>query len=100
MYPTKHCSRRNMETIRDIMEQASMLSELVADAILKKTAPVKDDISERQAMSAYGSKWLKRMKEDGLAKSHRIGGRVLYSRHQLDCLRVAERKIARLLIKK
>lgn len=89
-----------METIRDIMEQASMFSELVADAILKKTAPIKDDMSERQAMSAYGSKWLRRMREDGLATPHRIGGKVLYSRHQLDCLRAAERKVAQLLIRK
>lgn len=77
-----------------------MFSELVADAILKKTAPVKDDMSERQAMSAYGSKWLRRMREDGLAVPHRIGGKVLYSRHQLDCLRAAERKVAQLLIRK
>jgi hypothetical protein len=36
------------------------------------------------------------MKRYGLAKSNRVGGRILYSRHQLNCLREAEREHARI----
>ena len=87
-----------MQTIRDLMEQAETFSNLIADAILKKTAPVKDDISEREAKQAYGTRWIIAMKEKGLADVHRIGGKWIYSRHQLDCLRAAERRHAELLL--
>lgn len=79
------------------MEQAQFFSEIVADAIIKKTAPVKDDLSERQAREAYGSRWLSRVSKSGLAECHRIGGKVVYSRHQLDCIRLAERQQASIL---
>lgn len=88
-----------METIRSLMEDAMTFSNLVADAILKRTAPVKDDMSEREAKAAYGTRWLRQMREAGLADAHRIGGRMIYSRHQLDCLRAAERQHTKLLIK-
>ena len=81
------------------MEQAETFSNLIADAILKRTSPVKDDMSEREAKAAYGTRWLRRVKEEGLAESHRIGGKVIYSRHQLDCIRAAERQHARLIIR-
>lgn len=76
------------------------MSELIADAIIKRTSPVQDDISERQAETTYGTRWLRKMKQEGLAKYSRIGGRVIYSRHQLDCLRAAEREQARIVSKK
>ena len=85
-------------TVHDLMEQAETISNLVADAILKRTSPVKDDMSEREARRAYGTRWLKAMREKGLADAHRIGGRWIYSRHQLDCLRAAEREHARLIM--
>lgn len=88
-----------METIRSLMEQAETFSNLVADAILKRTSPVKDDMSEREAKAAYGTRWLRQKREEGLADAHRIGGRMIYSRHQLDCLRAAERQHAKLLLK-
>ncbi len=88
-----------METVRSLMEDAMTFSNLVADAILKRTAPVKDDMSEREAKAAYGTRWLRQMREAGLADAHRIGGRMIYSRHQLDCLRAAERQHAKLLLK-
>ncbi len=88
-----------METVRDLMEQAETFSNLIADAILKKTAPVKDDLSERKAQAAYGAKWLRKMRDAGLADPHRIGGKLVYSRHQLDCLRAAERQHAKMIFK-
>jgi len=80
------------------MEQAETFSELVADAIIKKTVPIKDDMSERQAAAAFGTRWLRKMKEQGLANPHYVGNKIVYSRHQLDCLRAAERQQARLLL--
>ena len=50
-------------TVRDLMEQAETFSNLVADAILKRTSPVRDDLSEREAKQAYGTRWLLAMKE-------------------------------------
>ena len=55
--------------------------------------------SENQARQLYGDKWLRRMKKEGLAVCHKIGGRNLFSRHQLDCLREAEREHAKLVFK-
>ena len=40
------------------------------------------------------------MKSLGLAKYAKIGGRNVYSRHQLDCLRQAERENAKLIFRK
>ena len=58
------------------------------------------DITERQAKEAYGDKWLRKMKGLGLAKYTKIGGRNIYSRHQLNCLREAERENTRLVFRK
>ena len=88
-----------MDTVKDMMLQLERISGLVADAIIRKTRPFEDDISENQAMKEYGERWLRRMKKDGLAKFNRIGNRNVYSRHQLNCLREAEREHARLVFK-
>ena len=89
-----------MESVRNIMNELELCSNLIADAIIRKTAPHEDDISERQAKEAYGDKWLRKMKRLGLARFTKIGGRNIYSRHQLDCLRQAERENAKLIFKK
>lgn len=89
-----------MDSLLNITETMMSMSELIADAIIKRTSPVQDDISERQAETTYGTRWLRKMKQEGLAKYSRIGGRVIYSRHQLDCLRAAEREQARIVSKK
>jgi len=88
-----------MKTVRDLMEQAEFFSDLVADAILKKTAPVRDDLSQREAEAAYGTRWLRKMRQEGLATWRLVGRRVVYSRHQLDCLRAAERQHSELILK-
>ena len=82
------------------MNELELCSNLIADAIIRKTAPHEDYISERQAKEAYGDKWLRKMKRLGLARFTKIGGRNIYSRHQLDCLRQAERENAKLIFKK
>lgn len=80
-------------------EENVAMSELIADAIIKRTQPMKDDMSERQAEKAYGTRWLRAMTQRGLAEWHRVGGRKVFSRHQLDCLRQAERRHASLVLK-
>jgi hypothetical protein len=39
------------------------------------------------------------MRDAGLAEFARIGNKKVYSRHQLDCLKAAEREQARLIMK-
>jgi len=89
-----------MESVKQIMNELEQCSDLIAEAIIKKTQPYEDDISENQARKAYGAKWLRKMKAEGLAKHARVGSRTIYSRHQLDCLRAAEREQARLIFKR
>ncbi len=89
-----------MESVRDIMTELETCSNLIADAIIRKTAPYEDDISESQARELYGDKWIRRMKKFGLAKYSKIGRRNVYSRHQLDCLRQAEREQAKIYFNK
>lgn len=88
-----------MLTVQEIMRELETCSTLIAEAIIRKVMPCQDDISENQARKAYGDKWLRHYKELGLADGHPVGGRVLYSRHHLDCLRAAEREHAKLIFK-
>ena len=88
---------RDMESVRDIMTELETCSNLIADAIIRKTIPFNDDISESQARELYGDKWLRRMKRCGLAEYNRVGNRNIFSRHQLNCLRQAEREHAKLV---
>ena len=88
-----------MESVKTIMNELEQCSNLIADAIIRRTVPCEDDISENQARQVYGDKWLRRMKKEGLAVCHRIGGRNIFSRHQLNCLREAEREHAKLVFK-
>ena len=48
-----------MESVRDIMQELESCSNLIAEAIIRKTNPYSDDISENQARKAYGIKWLR-----------------------------------------
>lgn len=83
-----------MESVRSIMEDVEVFSTLVADAILKRTAPVKDELSTREARAAYGTRWLREVTEAGLVQAYTDGNRKVFSRHQLDCLRAAQRQHA------
>lgn len=89
-----------MNSIEHIAANFEQVSILIADAIIARTNPVKDDMSENEAQEAYGTRWLNTMRDKGLATFSRIGNKKIYSRHQLDCLRAAEREQARLVFKK
>ncbi len=82
------------------MTDLERVSNLIADAIIRRTNPCEDDITESAARKLYGDRWLRQMKKCGLAKWSRVGSRNIYSRHQLDCLRDAEREEAKLIFKR
>lgn len=88
-----------METTKELSRELETLTDLIADAIIRKTNPLQDDLSERQARDSYGARWLNRQVKLGCATSRRVGNRKVYSRHQLNCLRAAERQCASLIIK-
>ncbi len=88
-----------MNSISVLAKQYAELSEMIADAILRRTSPVSDELSEAEAKKAYGTRWLNRMRDEGLATFHRKGNRKMFSRHQLDCLQAAERENARIILK-
>lgn len=88
-----------MSSIELLAQNYEQVSELIAGAIVRRVKPVDDELSEREAQKAYGTRWLNRMRDAGLAKFTRIGNKKIYSRLQLDCLKAAEREQAKLIIK-
>lgn len=87
-----------MDNFRQLMEQ----SELIADAIIKRMSPVSDDLSTNEAEKLYGQQWLRQAVESGKVRGMRMGAgrnsKVIYSRHELDCLRYSQRQKARLIL--
>ena len=80
-----------MEIREETIQVLNECLDLVTAAILKKTAPCKDDISEHQAGLRYDRKWLRHRRKQGYIKAHRIGNRILYSVFEIECQRLAEK---------
>ena len=80
-----------MEIHEETLEVFRRCAGLVADAIIKKTCPYQDDISEHQANERYGKDWLRFHRKNKNIKYHVVGRRYLYSVHELNCLQAAER---------
>lgn len=74
-----------MEAHEITLGALELCSDLIADAIVKKTCPRKDGISELEAKRRYGAKWLRENNRRGIIKPFRMGGRIVYSVHELDC---------------
>lgn len=74
-----------MEIHEITLRAIDVCTELVADAIIKRTHPMRDDISEREARKRYGTRWLRIQKQKGILHPAYVGRRVVYSRHELDC---------------
>lgn len=68
-------------------------TDIIAAAIIRQTCPVKDELSERQAQKMFGARWLQARKSDGSADYHCSAGKNIYSKHQLLCLKEAERSV-------
>ncbi len=88
-----------MSSIESLTRSYEELSTLIADAILRRTSPVSDELSENEAQRLYGARWLNRMRDSGLAEFRRSGNKKIYSRHRLDCLKAGEAEHARLILK-
>lgn len=87
-----------MNTFNLLVTDIDSLTTAIAAAVVKITTPIKDDISERQARSAYGTRWLNRQIKLGLVKPSYTGNKKVFSRHRLDCIRAAERQALQSLI--
>lgn len=77
-----------MEEVFHLVEEA----ELIADAILRRLQPVSDDLSTREAYKAYGRAWVENAVANKQVRRYFVGNRIVYSRTELDALRVLERR--------
>ena len=82
-----------MRSVITISEELMSCTDIIAAAIIRQTCPVKDELSERQAQKMFGSRWLMARKDDGSAEYYCSAGKNIYSRHQLMCLKEAERTV-------
>ena len=82
-----------MRSVITLSEELMSCTDIIAAAIIRQTCPVKDELSERQAQKMFGSRWLMARKDDGSAEYHCSAGKNIYSRHQLMCLKEAERTV-------
>lgn len=83
-----------MRSVITLSEELMSCTDIIAAAIIRQTYPVKDELSERQAQKMFGSRWLMARKDDGSAEYHCSAGKNIYSRHQLMCLKEAERTVS------
>lgn len=60
------------------------ISSLVADEMVRRLYPVKDDISQREARELYGKAVVSAAENSGLVKVRMIGNRKLFSRRELN----------------
>lgn len=86
------------DRLRSRMQEIVDMADFVAMAILRRTQPASDEISQREAFRTYGYGWIKLMSDRGLLESKRKGrarnSPIVYSRFQIEALREAERKPA------
>ena len=83
-----------MRSVITLSEELMSCTDIIAAAIIRQICPVKDELSERQAQKMFGSRWLMARKDDGSAEYHCSAGKNIYSRHQLMCLKEAERTVS------
>lgn len=67
-------------TFKEVMK----ISSLVADEMVRRLYPVKDDISQREAWEFYGKAVVSAAEKSGLVKVRMIGNRKLFSRRELN----------------
>lgn len=80
-----------MNTLATLFCDLVTASDLIADAIVKRTCPVEDEISTSEAYALYGRRWVEERLRQGFLHRSRISNRLVFSRHELKCLRVSER---------
>lgn len=80
-----------MDSIGNIFHDLMTASDLIADAIIKRTRPLEDELSTSEAYALYGRRWVEERLRQGFLHRSRISNRLVFSRHELKCLRVSER---------
>ena len=80
-----------MDSIGNIFHDLMTASDLIADAIIKRPRPLEDELSTSEAYGLYGRRWVEDRLRTGLLHRSAIGNRLVYSRHELECLRASER---------
>lgn len=88
-----------MDHYLDVKKRLMLISDMAADAIIRRCIPMPDEISENLARKLYGDKWLRKKKKEGLAHWHQEGIKTVYSRSELDRLRREEREPAKLVFR-
>lgn len=82
--------------IRLLCQMMTQMTDAIADAVVKRTTPQQDDISEREAFRQFGRYWVTQMAKADLIHPYRVGGKKIYSRHELDTVRLTQRTYAKL----
>lgn len=88
-----------MSELTTIMQDLIVASSLIATAVAKELYPAKDELTTRQAYATYGKPWIEEQKRRGHLHPRRKGmaknSPVLYSKHEIEALREAERTMVR-----
>lgn len=74
-------------------EELMMISSLVADEMIRRQQPVKDDISQREARELYGKAVVSAAENSGLVKVRMIGNRKLFSRRELNAFSLSREMV-------
>ncbi|MCR5352300.1 MAG: hypothetical protein K6E35_07400 [Bacteroidales bacterium] len=70
------------------------LTTMMADEILRRVFPVKDNISQRTAYKEYGPGIVKQAEESGKLTIRRIGNKKMFSRRELNVFCEARKRVA------
>ena len=77
----------NIERIQESKDSLLALSDMVADAVLQRMTPVKDDLSQREATAEYGARFIAEALKKKLISFRKFGNRKVYSRRELNAVR-------------
>lgn len=88
------------DAILTLKDDLLELADLFAEAVVKRTNPIKDEITQRQARKEFGAVWLKDQEDRKRIKGRRKGAHdnspIIYSRVELIAVREAEKQDAKM----
>ena len=88
-----------MTSIATEMQNLLVAASLIAVAVAKELTPASDELTARKAYAIYGKPWIEEQKRRGHLHPRRKGmaknSPVLYSKHEIEALREAERTMVR-----
>ena len=73
-------------------DELIQITGLVADELMRRMQPAKDDISQREAWSVYGRSVVMAAEKSGKVKVRFIGNRKLFSRTELNTFCVSKER--------